>query len=396
MLGLSAVGQLAHACEDLLKASREGRVAVKATTDLLLRACDALSDLLDDLAAAKDGSGASEAMVARLSSTSGQPVPPLHPRASRPDPSVSVSRPPGPAAPPPAAAPSSPGPSPSAPRAAEELAERQAARPLDSRQRRDPRHAGAAGGRPSGGAARDRLRSEELSELLERFARLGDNFLKLYRGRALDDETAHRSSSGWSATCTCLRDDSFRFVRAARRRGQHAARQPLADGRQRGRGAPGAALDALRGLPPRGARASATRRASRSTCSIENTNVGVDRSMVADVRDALVHLLAQRGGPRHRDARAARRRWASRWRAGCTHSRARRRRHARHRGRGRRPRHRPEAAEGQRRCAKRVHHPGAGGGADRSRGDRADLPPRLLHPRARSASCPAAAWAWTW
>ena len=45
MLGLAAVGQVAHAAEDLLKASREGKAKTSVATDLLLRACDVVTDL---------------------------------------------------------------------------------------------------------------------------------------------------------------------------------------------------------------------------------------------------------------------------------------------------------------------------------------------------------------
>ncbi|HZA14947.1 MAG TPA: Hpt domain-containing protein, partial [Myxococcaceae bacterium] len=53
ILGLGAIGQLAHAAEDLLKSSRDGKVAVRVATDLLLRACDAVTDLLPDVAGSK-------------------------------------------------------------------------------------------------------------------------------------------------------------------------------------------------------------------------------------------------------------------------------------------------------------------------------------------------------
>ena len=79
MLGLAAIGQLAHCCEDLLKGEREKKVETRAATDLLLHACDAISDLLDDLEAAKEGNDASNEMAAKLSQTAGTPLPPLKP-----------------------------------------------------------------------------------------------------------------------------------------------------------------------------------------------------------------------------------------------------------------------------------------------------------------------------
>ncbi|MDQ3265391.1 MAG: Hpt domain-containing protein, partial [Myxococcota bacterium] len=79
MLGLPAVGQIAHAAEDLLKASREGKTTASAATDLLLRACDAVSDLIEDLPGAQTGNEISESICKALSEASGHPVPPLTP-----------------------------------------------------------------------------------------------------------------------------------------------------------------------------------------------------------------------------------------------------------------------------------------------------------------------------
>ncbi len=76
MLGLAAIGQLAHCCEDLLKGEREKKVDTRSATDLLLHACDAISDLLDDLEAAKEGSDASNEMANKLSQASGIAMPP--------------------------------------------------------------------------------------------------------------------------------------------------------------------------------------------------------------------------------------------------------------------------------------------------------------------------------
>src|SRR5512140_335040 len=66
MLGLSAVGQLAHAAEDLLKAARERRAPVSVATDLLLQACDTLSDLLEDMKGAQAGTEGAQAICEAL------------------------------------------------------------------------------------------------------------------------------------------------------------------------------------------------------------------------------------------------------------------------------------------------------------------------------------------
>src|SRR4051794_23158231 len=54
-LGLGAIGQLAHAAEDVLKAAIEVKAAIPTAADLLLRACDAVSDLVEDFDAAQKG-----------------------------------------------------------------------------------------------------------------------------------------------------------------------------------------------------------------------------------------------------------------------------------------------------------------------------------------------------
>src|SRR4051812_24038264 len=49
MLGLPSVGHVAHAAEDLLRSLREGKTPLSAASDLMLRACDAISVLVDDV-----------------------------------------------------------------------------------------------------------------------------------------------------------------------------------------------------------------------------------------------------------------------------------------------------------------------------------------------------------
>src|SRR4051794_7267360 len=82
MLGLAAVGQIAHAAEDLLKAAREGKTGTSTATDLLLRACDAVTDLLEDLDSAQTGTDASETICKSMADASGHPIPPLKPGAA--------------------------------------------------------------------------------------------------------------------------------------------------------------------------------------------------------------------------------------------------------------------------------------------------------------------------
>src|SRR5262245_52872859 len=81
MLGLGAFGQLAHACEDVLKAHRENKVAVKPAVEAMLRACDTFQELLDDIEGAKNGTTASNEMAQSLSDLAGTPLPPMKPSA---------------------------------------------------------------------------------------------------------------------------------------------------------------------------------------------------------------------------------------------------------------------------------------------------------------------------
>ncbi|MGA9526031.1 MAG: Hpt domain-containing protein, partial [Myxococcaceae bacterium] len=96
ILGLAAIGQLAHAAEDLLKVAREGKVSARIATDLLLRSCDAVQDLIDDPESAKTGTSAAEEMCLRLAEASGYDVPALKPGApgiQAPKPTAAVAAP---------------------------------------------------------------------------------------------------------------------------------------------------------------------------------------------------------------------------------------------------------------------------------------------------------------
>src|SRR5687767_6130398 len=90
MLGLAAIGQLAHAAEDVLRAERDGRAATEVATDLLLRACDTISDLLEDTEGAQSGTAASQEMVEALAAASGHAIPPLGGSKAPPRPAVPV------------------------------------------------------------------------------------------------------------------------------------------------------------------------------------------------------------------------------------------------------------------------------------------------------------------
>ncbi|WP_375759171.1 hybrid sensor histidine kinase/response regulator [Corallococcus exercitus] len=316
MLGLAAIGQLAHAAEDVLRAEREGKTATETATDVMLRACDVLSDLIEDLDAAHTGTSATEEMVKALSEVSGHPVPALGPVRK---PAASAAQPP-PAAPPkpavqaPAAPPvvaqapvaQAPVPAPATPRAAEPVA---AAPAPAAKEEEAPSAAKASSiadrsirvnvevldslGLLAGDllveSARGRLRSTETAQLFERFSRLGDRFLRISEDVDVPDAIRTELERA-EADLHMLRDDAFRFVR---RNGDgintlHGNLAQLADHVAEARLVP---LSTVFDAFPRAVRDIAKTQNKEVDLVIENADIGVDRSMLADVRDALVHLL---------------------------------------------------------------------------------------------------------
>ncbi|RKI07847.1 hybrid sensor histidine kinase/response regulator, partial [Corallococcus praedator] len=138
-------------------------------------------------------------------------------------------------------------------------------------------------------SARGRLRSTETAALFERFSRLGDRFLRM--SEEVDVPDAIRAElERAEADLHMLRDDAFRFVR---RNGDgietlHGNLAQLADHVAEARLVPLATVfDAF----PRAVRDIAKTQEKDVDLVIENADIGVDRSMLADVRDALVHLL---------------------------------------------------------------------------------------------------------
>lgn len=307
MLGLSAIGQLAHAAEDLLKAALDGRAPKANATDLLLRACDGVGALLEDQSAATTGSPAAEALCRALSEASGQPVPPLTPggggggtrRPSKPLPGTTPSAPARPAE----ARPTSEGPPSGIPA---RPSERPAPAPLgggvtEQGMRRSDRMAdrtirvnvevldalGQIAGDLLVESARAKLRGTELMALLQRYSRVSERLLRLF-------EETHADASGTferiEGDLHLLRDDAFRFVR---RNGDgvnalHGELVQLADHVAEARLVP---LSTVFDAFPRAVREMARAQGKEIALSIDNAHVGVDRTLLADVRDALVHIL---------------------------------------------------------------------------------------------------------
>jgi two-component system chemotaxis sensor kinase CheA len=306
MLGLAAIGQLAHAAEDVLRAERDGRAATEVATDLLLRACDTISDLLEDTEGAQSGTPASQEMVEALAAASGH-TPPAIPGAkpvSRtaipvvpavPEVEATYEEPAEPVyVPPPAAAVAPPPPAPArAARAEHAHEEGHAPKALADRSIRVNVEVLDSLGLLAGDllveSARGRLRASEVEALLQRFSRLGDRFLKLAEHLNVPNQMRN-DLERIEGDLHMLRDDAFRFVR---RNGDgietlHGNLAMMADHVAEARLVP---LSTVFDAFPRAVRDIARTQGKEVDLVIENADLGVDRSMLADVRDALVHLL---------------------------------------------------------------------------------------------------------
>ncbi|MFY2559714.1 hybrid sensor histidine kinase/response regulator [Corallococcus terminator] len=300
MLGLAAIGQLAHAAEDVLRAEREGRTATEIATDVMLRACDVLSDLIEDLSGANTGTSASEDIVRAMADVSGQAAPVIHGAKPKPPPAVAA---PVVAAPPPvAAAPvAAPRPAPvEAPavahppaRGGEEDAPSAAKSAIADRTIRVNVEVLDSLGLLAGDllveSARGRLRSSETEALFERFSRLGDRFLRLAEQVEIPNEV-RTVLDRVESDLHMLRDDAFRFVRRNDDgiNTLHGNLSKMADHVAEARLVP---LSTVFDAFPRAVRDMARTQTKEVDLLIENADIGVDRSMLADVRDALVHLL---------------------------------------------------------------------------------------------------------
>ncbi|WP_224371272.1 hybrid sensor histidine kinase/response regulator [Hyalangium versicolor] len=309
MLGLAAIGQLAHAAEDVLRAEREGKTATEVATDLLLRACDVLSDLIEDLPAAHTGTPISEEMVQALAAASGHPAPTLSGKAApaKPAPTPPPAQAAAPAAP--AATPAVPAPRPAAP--AQAAAPAQTSAPAKAESEDTPvatataktaiadrsirvnvevlDSLGVLAGDLLVESARGRLRGMETAHLFERFSRLSDRFLRLGEEFPLSTEL-RTALEGIESDLHMLRDDAFRFVRRNDDgiNTLHGNLAKLADTVAEARLVP---LSTVFDAFPRAVRDLARNQGKEVDLVVENADIGVDRSMLVDVRDALVHLL---------------------------------------------------------------------------------------------------------
>ena len=299
MLGLAAIGQLAHCCEDLLKAEREKKV------DTPRRHRPAAARLRRHLRSprrSRGGQGGLRRSRTRWPASSrqaaGTPLPPLKPVRPR---ARNRSSPPPAKRPPPSALTAARahrahrrrrrGAAPSPPAAARSRA-KSAPRPIDRSIRVNVEILDALGllaGDLLVESARSGLRGAEIQGLFERFSRLGDQLLRLSESQALDEKERERAAQ-LESDLHLLRDDAFRFVRshADGFNTLHGNLTQMADHVAEARLIP---LASVFEAFPRAARDLAHAQNKHIDMVVENTNAGVDRSLVADLRDALVHLL---------------------------------------------------------------------------------------------------------
>ncbi len=302
MLSLPRIGELAHAAEDLLKSTREGRSSLHVATDQLLQACDLIGELLEQLDLADKPHPASAKMVesllkaAGLSELSGRkPVAAMaSPSAALPKSRFAPDKPAADKKP----EEKKPEARPPEKKAAEERPpeEKPAAEPpkADARSIRVAVEVldllGALAGDLLVEGARAHLRSHELSLLVQRFNRIGDRFLGLADlvSARLPDQQAGLGLL--EADLHLLRDDIFRFVRK-NSDGVNALRghlDRLAEQVAEARLVP---LSTVFTAFPRAVRDIARDQSKEVELAIANAEVGVDRNVLGEVRDAMVHLL---------------------------------------------------------------------------------------------------------
>jgi len=296
MLGMPRIGELAHSCEDLLKATRDGRASIGVATDLLLQACDLIGELLEDLSLAERPHDAVQKLCEGLTSAAGA--------APAPGPAK-------PAAPvaPPAPAPRKPAPAPAPTPVAEKAPEKPAPpaapekppEPEKAEPARDPSRSirvavdaldtlGALAGDLLVEGARANLRASELAGLIQRINRINDRFL------ALADRVASRlpdeapAITRLEADLHLLRDDTFRFVRK-NADGVNALRTHLERLAERVAQARLVPLSTVFSAFPRAVRDIARQQGKEVELVVGNAEVGVDRGVLGEVRDAMVHLL---------------------------------------------------------------------------------------------------------
>ncbi|MBS2030375.1 MAG: hybrid sensor histidine kinase/response regulator [Deltaproteobacteria bacterium] len=315
MLGLPSVGSVAHSAEDLLRTLREGKTPLAKASDLLLRACDAISVLVDDtsLGTNPEAPQAKE-VIGQITSVIGgappaEPTPP--PPAAEPQTARPKSKPTKPGARPP----SRPTAVARPPSKGDGRSESGDARPPSNRERESPGQRssdklqgertadrsirvavdsldqlGSLAGDLLVEGERSTLRVRELAALVQRFNRVSDKLVALAE-RVVHNSPDHvRELALHEGDMHLLRDDAFRFLRR-NSDGLNAMRNALDQLADRVAEARLVPCSTVFGALPRGVRDLAKQQGKDVTFEIFNGDVGVDRGLLGEVRDALVHAV---------------------------------------------------------------------------------------------------------
>ncbi|HEY3452830.1 MAG TPA: response regulator [Myxococcales bacterium] len=300
MLGLPRIGELAHAAEDLLKAARDGRATLGTATDLLLQAGDLVSTLCDDLPAAEQPNEPTSTLVTALLTAAGKtpgaspaavPAPAPAPAPSRFAPAAAPAAKAGVAEP---AKPGADKPKPADAKPPEE-------KPVSDGGARDAGRSirvavdaldllGALAGDLLVEGARANLRAGELAGLIQRVNRMGDRFLAFVDRVAGKVPAEIAALTRLESDLHLLRDDTFRFVRqnADGTNALNGYLERLAEQVAEARLVP---LSTVFAAFPRAVRDVARQQGKEVELNVDNAEVGVDRGVLGEVRDAMVHLL---------------------------------------------------------------------------------------------------------
>ncbi len=289
MLALPRIGEVAHAAEDVLKSTREGRTSISVATDLLLRACDVINELIEDLSNAERPNAEVEALCDELARVvGGAPAPEQTEQPAPPAVPEKLAEPVKPAEPV-AAAPIS-----------EKQPEKAAAEKGDAKDKDANRsirvavdaldNLGALAGDLLVEGARAHLRNVELAQVLQRFNRIGDRWLQLAEELGPRMPELAPALERLEADLHLLRDDTFRFARknSDGLNTMRGALDLLAEQVAKARLVP---LSTVFAAFPRAVRDLAKQQNKEAELNVINAEVGVDRGVLGEVRDALVHLL---------------------------------------------------------------------------------------------------------
>jgi two-component system, chemotaxis family, sensor kinase CheA len=287
MLGLVVLGNITHALEDVLRHWQEGKKPAAHTADLILRGIDVVKQLLDDIPGAKQGTPQSERLLIELG---GAPLPvakPSVPKASSP--AVGTGRPLA-ARVKPKTDPATPAAEPSMPTAVTpELVEQKKGTPAIRVRVETLDALGDLSGDLLVDIKKSELRNKKLHLLFDRVARVGDRLVRI-----LDEVGAehaqHAHFQDVERDIHSIRDDAFRFMRE-HEDGTDSLNGTLTQLASQVSNARTIPLSTVFEVFALAVREMAAVQRKQVELRIEQTQAGVDKSMVDDVKDAMIHLI---------------------------------------------------------------------------------------------------------